>query len=477
MKADDGILMTFDELSQAVKGKLVSSTEGGGFSSVAIDSRAVEPGGLFIALEGSKRDGHEFVGAAFDAGASAAMVSAGKLEDAFLGFPALIRRGKGTFIAVENTLAGLQNAAAAYLAKFPGLLRVGLTGSAGKTTTKEIAAAVIGTEKKVVMNSGNLNSETGLPLSVFQVRSHHEVGIFEAGMNRRGEIAELAAVLKPNIALITNIGSAHIGILGSKWAIAKEKKNIFSRFTGNETALIPAGDEFSEYLAEGVNGKTVFYGSGAGDAAFPELENIRDLGLEGTEITWAGRACRFGLPGNFNLKNALAALAIAREIPVGAEGVRRGLESVKPLFGRSEILYGTVTVIRDCYNSNPESLEAAVSFCDNLEWPGRRVYVIGSMLELGERSEEAHRRAGRILSASLAEKVFLYGPETETTAAVLAYGSFPFFQTDRMEDLEDALEDFVRPGDLVLLKGSRGCALERLTGVFTGEAVYNGGGY
>jgi UDP-N-acetylmuramoyl-tripeptide--D-alanyl-D-alanine ligase len=297
-------------------------------------------------------------------------------------------------------------------------------------------------------------------------------------MNRRGEISELAAVLKPNIALITNIGSAHIGILGSKWGVAEEKKNIFSEFTGHEIALIPAEDEFAEYLSRGVNGKTIFYGSRAGETAFPELEKTRDLGLEGTEITWAGKVCRFGLPGNFNLKNALAALALAREIPIGAEGVRRGLESVKPLFGRSEILYGAVTVIRDCYNSNPESLEAAVSFCDNLEWPRRKIYVIGSMLELGERSGEAHRRAGRILAASLAEKIFLYGPETETAAAVLASCSFPLFHTGKIEDLEDALEDFVRPGDLVLLKGSRGCALERLTGVLTRETVYNNrGGY
>jgi UDP-N-acetylmuramoyl-tripeptide--D-alanyl-D-alanine ligase len=382
-----------------------------------------------------------------------------------------------TLIGVEDTLKGLQNAAAAYLATFPGLLKISVTGSMGKSTTKEIAAAVIGTEKNVVMNSGNLNSETGLPLSVFQVRPHHQVGIFEAGMNRRGEIAELAAVLKPNIALITNIGSAHIGILGSKTVIADEKKNIFSQFTGTETALIPAGDEFSEYLARGVKGRLVFYGNSAADAAFPELGTIRDLGLEGAEITWAGKSCRFGLPGKFNLQNALAAMAIAREIPVSAEGVRRGLESVKPLFGRGEILNGRVTVIRDCYNSNPESLEAAVSFCDNLEWPGRRVYVIGSMLELGGRSEEAHRHAGRILASSLAEKVFLYGPETETAAAVLASRSFPFFQTGEMNDLEEALGNYVRPGDLVLLKGSRGCALEQLTGVLAGEAVANGGGY
>jgi UDP-N-acetylmuramoyl-tripeptide--D-alanyl-D-alanine ligase len=377
-------------------------------------------------------------------------------------------------VIVEDTLKGLQDAARSYLAKFPGLLKIGVTGSSGKTTTKEIAAAIIGQEKNVVINSGNLNSETGLPLSVFRVRKEHEVGIFEAGMNRRKEIAELAGVLNPDIALITNIGSAHIGILGSKRAIAEEKKNIFSNFKGNGIALIPSDDEYREFLSGGIKGKALYYGPDS----FPELRGITSLGLEGTEINWAGETCRFSLPGNFNLKNALAAIAIAREVHISDESIRRGLESVKPLFGRGEIIQGDTTVIRDCYNSNPESLEAAVEFCDSIDWSGRRVYVIGSMLELGEASEAAHRYIGKVLASSLAEKVFLYGSETETAAAVLASRAFPFFHTDKMEDLERVLENYLRPGDLILLKGSRGCALEQLTDVLAGkaEACAAGGG-
>jgi UDP-N-acetylmuramoyl-tripeptide--D-alanyl-D-alanine ligase len=457
-------LETFKQLSQAIGARLFPGGGETGFSSVAIDSRAVGEGALFVALVGVNVDGHLFVEDAFKAGAAGAMVS--RLGYASLGLARLAEKYCRPLVIVEDTLKGLQDAARAYLAKFPRLLKIGITGSSGKTTTKEIAAAIIGREKNVVMNSGNLNSETGLPLSVFQVREEHEVGIFEAGMNRRGEIGELARVLNPDIALITNIGSAHIGILGSKRAIAEEKKNIFSNFEGNGLALIPSDDEYREFLSEGLRGKALYYGPGS----FAELRGSASLGLEGAEINWAGETCRFSLPGNFNLKNALAAIAIAREVPVSDEAIRKGLESVKPLFGRGEIIQGNTTVILDCYNSNPESLEAAVEFCDSIDWPGRRVYVIGSMLELGEISEDAHRYIGKVLASSLAEKVFLYGSETETSAAVLASLAFPFYQTDNMEDLGEALENYLHPGDLILLKGSRGCALEQLTDALAGKA-------
>jgi UDP-N-acetylmuramoyl-tripeptide--D-alanyl-D-alanine ligase len=464
---DKPVLMNFDELAGPVRACSLVPGRGNegrdGFSSVSIDSRKVKPGALFVALAGTAQDGHRFVGEAFGAGACAAMVARSRME--VLGLARLAEKWGKVLVVVEDTLRGLQDAAAAYLGKFPRLIRVGVTGSSGKTTTKEIAAAMIGAEKPVVMNSGNLNSDTGLPLSLFNIRADHEVGIFEAGMNRRGEIGELAQVLKPHIALITNVGSAHIGIVGSKELIAEEKKNIFSCFTGNETALIPADDEYAGFLTRGLRGKAVLYGP----EEFPELGEVRDLGLEGSEITWDGEKVRFGLPGRFNLQNVLAAAAIAREIPVSSGAIRRGLESIKPLFGRGEILTGKTTVIRDCYNSNPESLEEAVEFCDSLAWSGRRLYVIGAMLELGEISEEAHRKIGRVLSDSIAERIFLFGAETEAAAAVLASREIPFFYTDSMRDLARALEDDIRPGDLVLLKGSRGCALEQLTPVLLGS--------
>ncbi|MDR1326660.1 MAG: UDP-N-acetylmuramoyl-tripeptide--D-alanyl-D-alanine ligase [Treponema sp.] len=460
------ILMGINQLASALSllmpgVELISFCENtaAGFSSVSIDSRNVETGALFVALQGKRSDGHRYVESAFAKGAVVALVNRSAL-------PKLVdtaRRFQRTLLVVDDSLRGLQEAARAYLALFPQLIRIGITGSSGKTTTKELAAAMISAKKSVVMNEGNLNSETGLPLSVFKVRAWHKAGVFEMGMNRRGEIAELAHVLRPHIALITNIGTAHIGMLGSQAQIAREKKAIFAEFTGNETALLPAGDEYAAFLAEHVKGNVSFFG----EQCFPELGQIRDCGLEGSEIEWDGQTARFRLLGAHNVKNVLAAAAIARQLPVSAASIRHGIESLTPLFGRSEILRGPITVIRDCYNANPESMAAAIQFCDRLEWQGRRVYVLGSMLELGGNSAGAHRRLGSILAESRANEVFLFGKEMELAAEALS-GANPkvsFVHTDDINTLAGALARTVRAGDLVLLKGSRGCALERLTPV------------
>jgi UDP-N-acetylmuramoyl-tripeptide--D-alanyl-D-alanine ligase len=455
--------MGFDRLRSAVRGRFLGESAGEGFSSVCIDSRKVKPGALFTALEGTVQDGHLYVESAFKAGAVCALVEASRLEA--LDLEEKAKRYGTLLIVVENTLRALQEAAAAYLDGFPHLIRVGITGSSGKTTTKEIAAAIIGREMPAVMNPLNLNSETGLPLAVFEVRDFHRVGIFELGMNRPGEIAELAGVLRPHIALITNVGLSHIGKIGSRRGIALEKKHIFSRFGEHDIALIPAAGEFSAFLAEGLKGSPRFYGA----ESLEELGPVRDRGLSGTEITWAGEKVLFALPGKHNLEDAVAAIAIARELGIGNRAIREGLESVRPLFGRSEILEGDMTVIRDCYNANPESTAAAISFCDDLEYPGRKVYVLGSMLELGEDSRAVHRKLGSVLARCAADMLFLYGKEMEETAAELAKAEAGYFHTNNMEELGSCLKGYVEPGDLVLLKGSRGCGLEQLSPIFSGK--------
>ncbi|GBU29133.1 UDP-N-acetylmuramoyl-tripeptide--D-alanyl-D-alanine ligase [Treponema sp. R8-4-B8] len=455
--------MSIGELSNLLGARHISFSPNLGFSSAAIDSRAVKEGSIFFALAGASHDGHKFVQAAFDSGAKGAVVDSSKLESFDL--INIAKKAGKDLIVVENTLKGLQDSARVYLEKFPNLKRVGITGSSGKTTTKEITAAIISFEKNTVMNKGNLNSETGLPLSVFEVRACHEVGVFELGMNRPNEIAEIAEVLKPNIASITNIGSAHIEYFGSKAKIVNEKKRIFKFLKDGDIALIPANDEYANEMAQGVTGKVKFYGQ----ENFKEFEGCRSLGLEGTEIFWAGEKVRFALPGKHSLDDAIAAIAIAKEIPVSDNAIIKGLESVKPLFGRLEILNGKrATVVRDCYNANPESAAKSVEFCDSLEWPGRKVYVIADMLELGDSSVLEHEKLGFHLSASSAKKVFLFGNEIKTAARVMEDNGKSFFYSDDINELSKAIDSYVKKGDLALLKGSRGCALERLTEMLTG---------
>ncbi len=467
----DPLLMTLRGLADAVGGEIRAADAGStGFSSVCIDSRQAAAGALFVALAGSAQDGHDYLEAALAAGAGSALVARSRMQKDGAALTAAADRHGAALVVVPDTLAALQAAAAAYLDGFPDLMKIGITGSSGKTTTKELAAAMLAGERRVVMNPGNFNSETGLPLSAFMVRREHQVGVFELGMNRVGEIGELARVLRPRIALITNVGSAHIGILGSKDAIAKEKKEVFSRFTGSELALIPDGDAYAAYLAQGVQGRVRAFGPDVMSA----FGGTRSLGLDGTEVLWAGVPVRLALPGRFNLLNALGAAAIAEEAGVSADAIRRGMSAVAPLFGRGEILRGSVTVVRDCYNANPEATAAALEFCDSLDWPGRRIYVIGSMLELGAASAGEHRRIGQALAGSRADLVFLYGPETESIRQYLreqeeasaAPRPALVFRTDDMETLKREISAAARPGDLVLLKGSRGTALERLTDLF-----------
>jgi len=458
----DSDIMSMAELSALIGARLISFSSNSGFSSVAIDSRNAGEGCLFFALNGKSCDGHSFVNAAFNSGARGAVVESSKLDG--FNLVNLAQKTGKELIVVENTLKGLQDSARVYLEKFKNVIKVGITGSSGKTTTKEIAAAIISCEKNTVMNEGNFNSETGLPLSVFKVRPHHEVGVFELGMNRKGEILEIANVLKPNIALITNIGTAHIENIGSRLNILNEKKCIFKFLNTGDSALIPADDEYSNILADGVNAQIKFYGTDF----FGELEQTRSLGLEGTEITWAGEKIRFALPGKHSLHDAMAAIAIAKEIPVGNDAIKKGLEKVRPLFGRLEILKGRATVIRDCYNANPESAEKSVEFCNSLDRQGRLVFVIGDMLELGEVSASAHAKLGEQLAESRADRVFLFGKETAAAARVLESKGKNVFRTENIDELSFALDSYVQKGDLVLLKGSRGCSLERLSEMLTG---------
>jgi UDP-N-acetylmuramoyl-tripeptide--D-alanyl-D-alanine ligase len=450
-----------DEAAAAVGGTLAGDGSAP-VASVVADSRKAAAGALFVALPGEKTDGHDFIKAAFEAGASCAIARSDRRSsvEAALG-RALGGGARGTAVVfVEDALAALQGLARDYRRRFPSLLRIGITGSSGKTTTKECAAAAIGRARAVVLNPGNLNSDIGLSLSMFSIGAGHEVGVFEMGMNRIGEMGELARVYEPDLALVTNVGTAHVGVVGSRRAIAEEKKMIFSLFDGRQRGLVWEDDDYNAFLKEGVRGEMGDFGPRSTSG----FRGARDLGLDGYEIDWEGRAFRFPLPGPHNLLDAIAAMALASRAGAARDDVAEGLSSVKPLFGRSEIIRGDVTVVRDCYNANPDSVEAAVSLCDSVPWAGRRAYVLGSMLELGSESEAAHRRVGAAAGKSSAQALFFFGEEARPAfeeARLAGFRGLAVFESD-FDALLKSVRAYVRPGDLVLVKGSRGMALERL---------------
>ena len=431
-----------------------------GIESVASDSRAVSRGCLFVALPGERTDGHEFLGHAAASGAAALLVSDAQAAQRRMELDALaVRYGLG-IVSVADTLAGLQNLARVRMRSLASVTRVGVTGSNGKTTTKEIIGSLLSRHAPTAVNEGNLNSEIGLPLACFGVNPGHRYSVFEMGMNRRGEMDVLADIVRPDLALITNVGTAHIGLLGSYDAIAAEKKRIFAHFDGRQTGFLPEGDRYQAFLAEGVRGKMIVFGPGS----TPGFGGSESMGLGGTLIHWEGFRIRFPLFGPHNLANALGALSVARELGVPNAEIRDGLEAVAPLFGRSQVIRGEVTVIADCYNANPESMTRALEFFETLPWEGKRIAVLGGMRELGELTGPAHAALGERLRGTGLDAVLLFGDEMEHAwnAAAGGASSGRIWWTVDMETMGLRLQSLVRAGDIVLLKGSHGLELERL---------------
>ncbi len=452
-------LFSPEELVQACGGEFARRSERR-ITSVAVDSRRVQPGALFVPLAGSRTDGHRFLADALRRGASALLVARREWE-ACRGEALAEAEARGaTLVLVADTLRALQELARCHLRRWPRLERFGVTGSNGKTTTKEILGSILAEDGAAVVSEGNLNSEIGLPLAAFRVRYVHRYAVFEMGVNHPGEMDTLADIVHPDAAVVTGIGRAHIGPLGSVEGIVEEKRKIFRCFDGRQKAFLYEDEPYLESLTRGVRGKIIRFGP----RSTPGFQGSRSLGLDGTAIHWEGLQVRFPLLGRHNLLNALAAMTVSIEWGLSPSKIQAGLEKVQPLFGRSQVLRGAVTVLHDGYNANPDSVSRLLEFLRELEWTGRKVAVLGSMLELGAMSEEAHRQAGRAAAGAGLDRLFFYGLEME--AAWQAAGGLSarapaewFTDIDR---LARRLEEELRPGDLVVLKGSRGAELERL---------------
>jgi UDP-N-acetylmuramoyl-tripeptide--D-alanyl-D-alanine ligase len=428
---------------------------------VVIDSRQVEQGCLFVALPGTRVDGHEFIPEAFKRGAAAVIASRRQWEKRREDLqPGLQDRPGISVILVEDTLSALQELSKGYLRQFSHLMRIGVTGSNGKTTTKEILGRIIALDSPTVISHGNLNSEIGLPLSCFQVREQHRFSVFELGVNHPGEMDVLADIYRPDMAVITNLGTAHIGLLGSRESIAREKKKIFRYFDGTQKAFVFEAEDFYSLLKEGLQGIIIPFG--------PEstrgFEGSEDLGLDGTIIHWEGLRIRFPLFGAHNVRNALASISVSVELGISKSKIKEGLENTRPLFGRSEIIRGAVTIIQDCYNANPDSFRQVFSFVSALHWQGRKIAVLGAMKELGTQSGEAHREIGREAVDAGFQGLFLFGEEMEDAFQSIEERGFNgtvSWMTD-FEHLRKELLPYLREGDLVVIKGSRAVELERL---------------
>jgi UDP-N-acetylmuramoyl-tripeptide--D-alanyl-D-alanine ligase len=465
------LLESARSVAHAVSGVLYGSGESP-ITAVTIDSRECGTGSLFVALPGERTDGHAFVPQALRAGAGLALVRSDYARDRRAEIDQLVAQTGGSVCAVDEPLSALQSLAGRRLAAFAGLTRVAITGSNGKTTTKELIASVLAQHAATFKTRGNFNSEIGVPLSIFEVREEHRFGVFECAMNHTGEMEILADIVRPHLALITNIGTAHIGLVGSQRGIAHEKRQIFSRFDGTQTALLPEADPFRPMLEEGVDGTVVPYGP----ASIAGYEGAEPAGLDGSIIRWRGRRMHLPIPGEHNVRNALAAIAVGLELGCSEEEIHAGIERVRAEFGRGEVYRGPITVVQDSYNANAESMREAIRMIDATPHEGgRRVLVLGAMYELGGYAAEHHADVAREAAASGAEVVILFGEEFGAAAAEVAAdgaggaGGGRIRWTDSFEELSRLVAETVSAGDLVLLKGSRGTRLERLLPLLTEE--------
>jgi UDP-N-acetylmuramoyl-tripeptide--D-alanyl-D-alanine ligase len=421
-----------------------------GIAGASIDSRTLAPGELFVPLPGAHADGHAFIGQAFARGAGAALCELDR-------YAALRGREPGPLVLVKNATIALAMIAHRFRGGWSGLL-VGVTGSSGKTTTKELVASAFETAAPTLRTEGNLNNHWGVPLTLMRLEPEHRVAVVEIAMNTPGEIEELTRIAVPGAAIVTNAGHAHIERFGTVEAIAREKISIAAALAAHEVAFIGADSPALRAEARGLRCRVVTYGFAADADVRPE--DVEDLGPDGARFRVAGfPPVHLRLIGRHMVADALAAIAVARQYGLEPAAVARALEAHRPARGRMErreARGGTLLV--DCYNANPDATRAALETLAS--WPGaaRRIAVLGDMLELGENAPALHRRTGAAVRGA---ELWAVGAHAADYAAGAREAGIPARTFASREAVRDALRATLAPGVVVLVKASRGAALEK----------------
>ncbi len=419
----------------------------------SIDSRTVGPGQLFFAVKGERLDGHDFVRQALERGAVAAVVR----RDHLGRFPAKVR-----LLAVEDALVALQTLATA-VRKLWGKPLIAVTGSAGKTTTKEAIAHMLSTRFRALKSEGNFNNHFGLPLMLLKLEPDYDVAVIEMGMSHAGEIRALAKIAQPEMGVVTNVAPVHLEFFDSLAGIARAKYELIESLPASGTAVLNADDEYVSQFGRSFKGKVVMYGTKA--TADVRAENVQSKGPEGTEFDVVVGSVRehvnLPLVGAHNVLNALAAVAVGLDRGLRLSEMIAALATLAPADKRGQVLQvGNITVINDCYNSNPRALESMVDALAAMR-ATRRIVVAGEMLELGPAGEEMHRRAGQhIAEKKIDVLVGVRGLAQAMAEAAKRAGAQAEFVASS-DEAGEWLAREARAGDVVLLKASRGVKLEK----------------
>ena len=458
--------ISLDDLLAATRGRLLGPTATTAIAGAAVDSRQVSRGSLFVALRGERVDGHDFVADAIRRGAVAALVER----------PIQTEGQDAAIVQVADSLTALQELAAWWRNR-SAVRVVGITGSTGKTIAKEIVADVLGRTRTVLRNEGNLNSESGLPMTLLQLEPSHELAVLEMSMYTEGEIARLADIARPEVGVVLAVHPTHLQRAGSIDAIARAKSELPQALPANGLAVLNADDARVAAMASMTVAAVRTYGLGAG--ADVRARDVTSLGLAGTEFTlvapWGERRLRSGTPGRHLVPHALAAAAVAERFDVPLDEVEAALAAGSHADHRMAVAEAAsgATLVDDSYNASPVSVAAALEFLAETPVAGgqRRLAVLGDMLELGPDEERLHREIGARAAAAL-DALLAVGERGAWIAdAARAAG---LTDVTLVRDVDEAIDAFDRalaagPGDVVLVKGSRGVALDRLVAALEGS--------
>ncbi|HEY7001079.1 MAG TPA: UDP-N-acetylmuramoyl-tripeptide--D-alanyl-D-alanine ligase [Candidatus Udaeobacter sp.] len=450
--------LPLSQVAQLAGGSLSSGDGSVVVDRISTDSRTIKRGELFVALRGENFDGHKFVEATAKAGAAGAIIDSsweGNVSENF----ALIR--------AKDTLQAYQQLAANYR-KSLKLNVVAITGSNGKTSTKDFAAAVLGRRFRVTKTQGNFNNHVGLPRTILEATSQDEVAVWEIGMNHPGEIATLAKVAAPDVGIITNIGVAHIEFMGSRERIAEEKGALAEAIGAEGTVILNADDPFTKGIAARTHAKVILAGTTGGTIRAREI-NQSGNGTDFTILEGAHR-CRAQLPvpGLHMVQNALLAVAAGRVFGLSLEECAAGLVAAPLTKARLQVkeIRG-VQFLDDSYNANPDSMKAALRTLVELDAEGKRIAVLGEMRELGDESDRGHREVGETAAALKVDQLIAIGNVAATIAdAAKRAGLEKSSTVSSTTEAAELLAELVAPGDLVLIKGSRLARTEQVIEAF-----------
>ncbi|MEE9584180.1 MAG: UDP-N-acetylmuramoyl-tripeptide--D-alanyl-D-alanine ligase [Candidatus Brocadiales bacterium] len=442
------------EILGAVKGKHLGGGKDALLEGLSIDSRRIEPGGLFVAIKGENFDGHDFVPEALERGARGILVSK-KYRDS-LPDDVLV-------IQVKDTVKALGMLAKYYREKLPAKVVV-ITGTNGKTTTKDMLHHLLSPTVSMVSTPGNFNNHIGVPLSIFQMEPYHDLAIIEMGTSLPGEILRLSWIAQPDIGVITNISEAHLEGLGSIEGVAKEKAELLENLRPGGTLIFNSDDFWCKMIAKGFPGRKVSFGIHE-----PASMRGRDLQETNSGLTFCindRHTVKLPSLGIHNAYNALAALIVSYELGLNFSELASGLERFKPPPMRMERRkVKGVTIVMDAYNANPLSMEMALEAYSSIKVPGRRFFVCGGMAELGDESPRLHRELGRKIAQSDVNFLLATGEHAGTVARAAKRGGLPGEKV-MVFNKDNGLCDFaiakLKKGDAILIKGSRCMRLEEL---------------